>query len=84
MFKSSGIHFPTSVRAVYTHKDGAVHKAFVTKTAGLNSYKDWNFTDIQPPQRLANAGFFFSGSGDRVICLYCGLCLHKWQQVDNP
>lgn len=33
---------------------------------------------------LAYAGFFYPGTGNVVTCFYCGGCLHKWSENDNP
>ena len=33
---------------------------------------------------LANAGFFYTGYGDIVVCAYCGLNLYKWNTKDIP
>lgn len=33
---------------------------------------------------MAEAGFFFSGSNDEVVCFQCGSLLHNWQTNDEP
>ena len=33
---------------------------------------------------MAEAGFFYSGFGDIVICAFCGLTLNKWLPNDDP
>ena len=64
--------------------DGPKHLAFVSLTSRLNSFKNWQFGTVQLPLNLARAGFFHSGVVDRVICFYCGVCLCKWEKLDNP
>lgn len=32
---------------------------------------------------LAAAGFFYSGSGDKVTCFWCNGSLEKWDEDDN-
>ena len=33
---------------------------------------------------MTDAGFFYSGFGDIVICAFCGLSLNKWLPNDDP
>ena len=34
--------------------------------------------------KMAEAGFFYSGFADIVICAFCGLSLNKWLPNDDP
>ena len=36
------------------------------------------------PERMAKAGCLYRGSDDRVICFYCGLCIHQGADIDIP
>lgn len=36
------------------------------------------------PERLAQAGFYSTGSGDRVMCFYCGGGLKGWEPEEDP
>jgi hypothetical protein len=38
----------------------------------------------QRPQELSDAGFYYSGKGDRVCCFSCGGGLKDWEEGDNP
>ena len=50
----------------------------------LDTYFDWPETaPIQPPD-LARTGLFYTGSHDRVRCVYCGGVLHHWTKDDIP
>ena len=33
---------------------------------------------------MVDAGFYYKGSGDRVLCFYCGGGLFYWKPHDNP
>lgn len=35
-------------------------------------------------KQLANCGLFYTGISDNVLCVFCGLVLHKWEAGDNP
>lgn len=46
-----------------------------------------SFTGIQHPidhERLARAGFYSTGTGDEVLCFYCGGALKSWQPEEDP
>ena len=32
---------------------------------------------------LAHAGFYYSGTADKVICFRCGISLKDWEREDN-
>ena len=38
----------------------------------------------QKPNMLAEAGFFYTGAGDQVICFYCNGGLQNWDPRDAP
>ena len=52
----------------------------------LSSFIDrsWPISLHQNEVTMANAGFFYSGYGDIVICAFCGLYLHRWLPNDEP
>ncbi|XP_069139309.1 death-associated inhibitor of apoptosis 1-like [Argopecten irradians] len=38
----------------------------------------------QSRNELAQAGFFYEGPGDRVVCYFCGGGVHSWNATDDP
>lgn len=50
----------------------------------MASYKTWPKSICQTPYELSEAGFFYTGQGDRVVCFCCGGTLHSWLPDDNP
>lgn len=36
------------------------------------------------PEKLAKAGFYYSGTKDKVRCLYCSLVMKNWEKDDDP
>lgn len=60
------------------------HPQYKERAVRLSSYSNWRYKDIQDPQNLVEAGFFFAGFGDCVRCYYCGLGLRNWQNGDGP
>lgn len=50
----------------------------------LNSFETWPVGIKQKPLELANAGFFYSGQSDLVICFTCGVYINQLENTDNP
>lgn len=50
----------------------------------LNSYAGASRRFTLNTERLAGAGFFYSGVGDVVVCCICGLDLGSWNSRDSP
>ncbi|XP_023169809.1 death-associated inhibitor of apoptosis 1 [Drosophila hydei] len=57
---------------------------YAIESARLRSYEDWPRNMKQKPQQLAEAGFFYTGVGDRVRCFSCGGGLKDWDDNDEP
>ena len=47
------------------------------------SFVNWPTDTKQSPKELAEAGFYYKGYGDSVICFSCGLSLHQLEPNDN-
>ena len=61
-----------------------VHQGFSVLQRRLESYFMWPKSTKQRPQQLAEAGFFYSGTGDLVVCFDCDLQLNHWEKDDVP
>jgi len=46
--------------------------------------KNWPIGLTQTPEQLANAGFYYLGKGDQVLCFYCEGGLQNWEANDDP
>ena len=55
-------------------------------TARMDSYLhyEWPIGLRQTPNSLAEAGFFYFGKSDKVVCYHCGGGLSRWDREDNP
>ncbi|XP_026291412.1 baculoviral IAP repeat-containing protein 7 isoform X3 [Frankliniella occidentalis] len=60
------------------------HPAYTTLDARIESYKSWPIGLKLRPQELAEAGFFYTGLGDKTICFQCGGGLKDWAETDEP
>lgn len=52
--------------------------------ARLMSFKEWPLSIKQKPEELSDAGFFYTGKGDKTICFSCGGGLKDWMEADKP
>ena len=57
--------------------------SFANIIARLQSFKSWPKSMAQTPLALAEAGFFYTGTGDKVSCFSCGLRPINWKTQDN-
>lgn len=59
-------------------------KEYNTYSSRLNSFKNWPNWANQGPDKLASAGFYYTGSGDTTVCFQCGGKLKNWEKQDIP
>lgn len=57
---------------------------YATQIARLRSFDTWPQDLNQKPQEMADAGFFYTGDSDRVICYFCDGRLKDWGIEDHP
>lgn len=57
---------------------------YAVEAKRIESYTDWPKLIKQRPQQLSDAGFFYTGKGDRVLCFSCGGGLKDWEINDDP
>lgn len=50
----------------------------------LNSFFGSPLAHMVPAERLARAGFYFTGYGDRVCCFSCQKTVENWYMGDTP
>ncbi|KAF4527963.1 hypothetical protein B566_EDAN017294 [Ephemera danica] len=62
----------------------AKHPRYASTYARLASYDLWPMSISQRPEELVEAGLFYTGRGDRVICFHCGGGLKDWGLNDDP
>lgn len=52
--------------------------------ARIRTFSRWPRSDIQLPEVLATAGFFYQEIDDQVRCFHCNGGLRSWQREDDP
>ncbi|KAG2461468.1 BIR7A protein, partial [Polypterus senegalus] len=50
----------------------------------LTTFRSWPSNIPVTSRKLAEAGFFFLGSEDKVQCFCCGGILRRWERDDDP
>ncbi|AAQ91688.1 inhibitor of apoptosis protein 3 [Choristoneura fumiferana DEF multiple nucleopolyhedrovirus] len=63
---------------------GPMHPKYSTESARLKTFVDWPVSLKQKPEQLAEAGFYYTGKGDRVKCFHCDGGLKDWESTDEP
>ncbi|XP_045499130.1 baculoviral IAP repeat-containing protein 3-like isoform X2 [Colias croceus] len=77
-----GVRAPPSATPV--KMPGPVHSRYVSEAARLRTFADWPRSMRQKPEELAEAGFFYTGQGDKTKCFYCDGGLKDWENDDVP
>ncbi|XP_055372378.1 death-associated inhibitor of apoptosis 2 [Condylostylus longicornis] len=52
--------------------------------ARMRTYARWPIPEIQNPEILAQAGFYYQEIEDQVRCFHCNGGLRSWQEEDDP
>lgn len=58
-------------------------KEYRFEAARLESFKNWPCAWMKP-EKLAKAGFYYTGEGDKVKCFECQVEICQWQPEDSP
>lgn len=61
-----------------------VHPYYSVERRRLESFRTWPKGLSQKPSVMADAGFFYTGQSDRVICYFCNGKLKDWTPEDQP
>ena len=60
------------------------HLRYMNYSKRLDSYKLWPMSLSQRPEHMADAGFYYTQSGNRLLCFSCGGGLKDWTPKDTP
>ena len=73
---------PSSLRVLMRRQPK--HPEYAVELARIGSFKNWPKVDIQSPETLARAGFFYVGYSDMCKCFFCDIGLRNWEDPDDP
>ncbi|EEB13703.1 inhibitor of apoptosis 1, diap1, putative [Pediculus humanus corporis] len=57
---------------------------YATYASRIKTFDKWEAHNIQKPEKLAEAGFYYIGHEDNVICFHCGGGLKDWEKDEDP
>ncbi|XP_071095578.1 baculoviral IAP repeat-containing protein 3-like isoform X2 [Haliotis cracherodii] len=60
------------------------HPQFEEMQDRLETFKYWSEQIRPTADQLCQAGFYFTGYTDKVVCFACGCGLHHWKPEANP
>ncbi|KDR19613.1 death-associated inhibitor of apoptosis 1-like [Zootermopsis nevadensis] len=63
---------------------GPMHPSYNTYDSRVRSYENWPRSLKQKPDKLSEAGFYYTGNGDQTVCFHCGGGLKDWGETDDP
>ena len=50
----------------------------------LHTFEHWSKQIRPSKEALTKAGFYYTGTADKVICFACGVNLASWEPTDEP
>lgn len=77
IYKDEYLNFTSNV-------ENAKHRRYSSYGERLGSFRFWDTSRTQTKERLAEAGFFYTGTRDQTLCFYCGVGLCDWQPYEDP
>lgn len=86
-FGIESLRIGTTLQALGVRKvkmDAFPEYANVTKRLESYTKKSWPRMMVNMTKLLCEAGFYYTGQGDRVICYQCGGGLQHWEKEDDP
>lgn len=68
---------------VFPKKSFDGNREFYTYSQRIKTFKNWKL-EKPSPECLSEAGFWFTGFGDRVECFYCESQIEHWRGASDP
>lgn len=65
-------------------RQDAAHPSYATRESRLESFSSWPLHIKLRPEILSDAGFYYTGKGDKTVCFQCGGGLKDWEENDDP
>lgn len=74
----------TSSNPVERRIQSSRYPNYSLKDRRLATFSKWQSPVYQDVEALAEAGFFYEGCDDMVVCFFCGGALRGWEKDDVP
>ncbi|KAK3912853.1 Apoptosis inhibitor IAP [Frankliniella fusca] len=65
-------------------RQDAAHPSFTTLESRMESFSSWPLHIKLRPDAFCDAGFYYTGKGDKTVCFQCGGGLKDWEENDDP
>lgn len=65
-------------------RQDAAYPSYTTLESRLESFSSWPLSMSPRPEALSDAGFYYTGRGDKTVCYQCGGGLKDWEENDDP
>uniref|UniRef100_V9KD44 RING-type E3 ubiquitin transferase n=1 Tax=Callorhinchus milii TaxID=7868 RepID=V9KD44_CALMI len=75
---------PVVSRSVEDVRSLQYNAAMYSEEIRLQTFQNWPSYSTLAPVELARAGFYYTGTEDRVACFACGEKLSNWEPGDHP
>jgi hypothetical protein len=79
-----GLEFINKCRFQLKRKTILYNSSFKNSDDRLRTYGSWPMISFPRPCDLAEAGFYFTGTEDKVVCFTCGYGIRNWTARDDP
>ena len=79
-----GLNILNTVVLSIVNEPRAAFPQYNTIESRKNSFGKWPPCMPFTPTQMSEAGFYYTGRYDQVICFSCGKGLYKWEPKDNP
>lgn len=79
-----GAEFVNKCRFQLKRKTAMYNSSFKNSVDRLGTYGRWPMISFPKPCDLSDAGFYFTGTEDKVVCFACGYGLRNWTSRDDP
>ena len=83
-FRSTSYDPNLAYRQLPTNRVPALKPNYTSEHARLHSFINWPKDCPVQPKELIDAGFFYTGNGDKAECFKCGIILAGWEPQDTP
>lgn len=81
---STNLSLYHTVKTFSIFAEKKINEEFALVNSRLKSYSNFPKSSTLDINILAEAGFFYTGHEEKVICFYCNGCLTNWGIGDNP
>lgn len=65
------------------YRDNVDNSKYMLQVKRMESFKGWPKEAVISGEKLADAGFYWTGTSDLVMCFWCGGGLEDWEEDED-